>query len=309
MSLRVGTRGSALAVAQTEQTVATLAGAHSGLQSELVCISTTGDQILDRPLREAGGKGLFVKELDEALLDGRIDCAVHSLKDVPSELPAGVVIASVLRREDPRDVLLSRTGQSLSEFETGSVLGTTSLRRAAQALAVNSELKVTLLRGNVATRMGKVAGGDIDLTFLARAGLHRLGIVMGGLSAVDQDPQSFVPAIGQGAVAITVRASDTATRDLVGLVNDADSHTAVAAERAFAAVFGGGCHLPLAGYAQVEGARVVLTGLVASPDGREVLRGQKQGERSDVEALGQALAEELLSRGADRILAKVEKLS
>lgn len=312
MMLRVGTRGSALAVAQTQQSLRSLVEASGCEPPQILTISTTGDQIQDRPLREAGGKGLFVKELDEALLDGRIDCAVHSLKDVPSELPEGVVLGAVLCREDSRDVLLSRQAVALESFPAGSVLGTTSLRRAAQALALNAGLKVTLLRGNVATRMAKVSDGVIDLTFLARAGLNRLGISAGALSFSDQAADRFVPAVGQGAVAFTVRADDTATRSVLASVNDPESELAVRAERAFAAVFGGGCHLPLAGNATLKDGRIVVTGMVASPDGSRVLRGQREGDAlnvSTVERLGQDLAEDLLGQGAAAILAEVSELS
>jgi hydroxymethylbilane synthase len=306
LKLKVGTRRSPLAVAQTRQTVEALAAEEGGLSWELVEIHTTGDRIRDRPLREAGGKGLFVKELDDALLDGRVDCAVHSLKDVPSELPEGLSVAAYLRRASPLDVLVTRDGRSLAELPAGSRLGTTSPRRAAQALACNPSLEVVLLRGSVATRLERIREAAMDATFLARAGLDRLGIDVAPLVISEMDPQVFVPAVGQGAIAVTVRSEDAAAGALWAKVNDAATAIAVEAERAFARVFGGGCHLPIAAYAVVEGDAVRIEGLVASPDGTRLLRDRAGGPCREAQAIGRRLGAALLDAGAAAILQALE---
>ena len=306
MKLRVGTRASPLAVTQCEQAMQTVASTSGGVQWELVPMTSTGDRIQDRPLRDAGGKGLFVKELDEALCRGHIDCAVHSFKDLPTDKAPGVRLAAVLQRADPSDVLLTRDGSALQDLPEGSRLGTTSLRRACQALAGNSGLQIVLLRGNVQTRLRRLLDADVDATFLARAGLLRLQVDPSPAVALPMDPTSFVPAPAQGALAITVRDDDSATAAVVGAATHLDSERATAAERAFAAVFGGGCHLPLAAYASVTGSQLRLIGLVGAPDGQRVVRDTVQTTLGEAEAAGEELGRSLLAQGADEILADVE---
>lgn len=270
MKLRVGTRRSPLALTQTGQAMEQLKARVAGLSYELVEIVTTGDRILDRPLREAGGKGLFLKELDEALLDGRIDCAVHSMKDVPTDLAVGTVVAAVLERADARDVLITNNRVDLEGLPAGAVVGTTSLRRQAQILAVIPGAQIRLLRGNVQTRLGRLAEGHCDATFLAMAGLERLGIAP--IPGVALDPTMFVPAPGQGALAITAREQDAEVLAVLGTMDHGDSRVAVSAERAFARVFGGGCHLPLAAHAHRSGNELVLVGVLIAPDGSRAIR-------------------------------------
>jgi hydroxymethylbilane synthase len=330
VKLRVGTRRSPLALAQTRQTMDAVVRAAAGVSYELVEIVTTGDRITDRPLREAGGKGLFLKELDEALVEGRIDCAVHSLKDVPTELAPGTAIAAVLERADVRDVLLTVAGHDLAGLPEGATIGTTSHRRQAQALACAPHATTKLLRGNVETRLRRLAEWSCDATFLALAGLGRLGFVLGtdgvlswpesiGHGAVDVrgvtlDAFDFVPAPGQGAVAITTREGDRASADAVSGVVHEDTMLAVLAERAFARTFGGGCHLPLAAYAERSGGDLDLVGLLLTPDGTREIRdrvhtqlGQgREGREHRAEELGESLGREFLEAGADEILALAE---
>jgi len=309
VKLRVGTRRSALALTQTRQTLDTLAARVRGLSYEIVEVTTTGDRILDRPLREAGGKVLFTKELDEALLEGRVDCAVHSLKDVPSELAPGTVIAAVLQREDPRDVLVTRDARTLAELAEDTVVGTTSLRRASQLLALKPAASTRLLRGNIETRLRKLVEGECDATFLAAAGLARLGLGLSPAHGVALDPFVFVPAAGQGAVAITVREGDEAVADAVGKVEHSATRAAVEAERAFARVFGGGCYLPLAAYALVdegEAGEVRLVGVLLTADGRRMLRDETRGPASRAAALGASLGRAFLERGGGEFLAAAE---
>lgn len=317
MKLRVGTRRSPLALTQTKQALDELVRRSPGLSYELVEVVTTGDRIQDRPLREAGGKGLFLKELDEALLDGRIDCAVHSMKDVPTDLAPGSTMAAVLERHDPRDVLVTAAGLQLAELPPGASIGTTSLRRQAQALGNVPHVQIRLLRGNVETRLRRVVEGAFDATFLAAAGLGRLGVSLAPAVGVPLDPFVFVPAPGQGALAITAREGDAAVLDALAVMNHADSRTAVMAERGFARLFGGGCHLPLAAYAEKRGSELKLVGLMVAPDGSRSIRdevrldlsaaapdGSDDGARA--EALGEALAKAFFDRGAREIIAMAD---
>ncbi len=330
MKLRVGTRRSPLALAQTRQTMDAVVRAHGDVTYELIEIVTTGDRITDKPLREAGGKGLFLKELDEALLAGRIDCAVHSLKDVPTELAPGTAIAAVLERADVRDVLLSREGFDLAGLPRGATIGTTSLRRQAQALAAAPQASARLLRGNVETRLRKLGEGVCDATFLALAGLGRLGFSLREDGAVAWpegleagattvrgailDAFDFIPAPGQGAVAITTREEDDDSSDAVAVVSHEETMLAILAERAFARTFGGGCHLPLAAFAEKHGNDLSLVGLLLTADGTREIRDrvhtqlgtepQEMVERA--EELGASLGREFLDTGADEILALAE---
>jgi hydroxymethylbilane synthase len=314
VKLRVGTRRSPLALTQTGQALDELSRRVPGLEWELVEVVTSGDRIQDRPLREAGGKGLFLKELDEALLAGRIDCAVHSLKDVPTDLAPATAIAAVLERADARDVLVTARGLSLEELAPDAAIGTTSLRRQAQALAKIPRARIGLLRGNVETRLGRVTGGDFDATFLAAAGLARLGLSTAPAVGLPLDPFAFVPAAGQGALAITAREHDAAVLEVLATMNHAPSRTAAAAERGFARVFGGGCHLPLAAYGEVRRRELCLVGLVLSPDGSRGLReegrvelvGEAEEDEARARRLGESLARACFERGAAAILAQAE---
>jgi len=309
VKLRVGTRRSPLARTQTGQAMRALCRLRPDISWEEVEILTTGDRIQDRPLREAGGKGLFLRELDEALVAGRIDCAVHSLKDVPSDLAPGTTLAAVLERADPRDVLVTRGGSGLDELPGNARIGTTSLRRASQLLARHPQARIELLRGNVETRLRKLVAGDCDATFLAAAGLARLGLSLAPAAGVYLDPDAFVPAPGQGALAITARDGDVAVLEVLAALDHAHSHRAALAERAFARVFGGGCHLPLAVHAAVEADALRIVGLVASADGQRVLRDRLEGKASDADDLGTSLGRTLLARGAGALVAEADALS
>ena len=295
--IRLGTRGSRLALAQSRWVEAQLRRAHPDLTVELVTIKTTGDRFADQPLSTIGGKGVFVKEIEEALTEGRIDCAVHSMKDVPSELASGLVIAAVPPREDARDVLISGQG-GLAELARGARVGTSSLRRMALVRALRQDLTVRELRGNVDTRLRKLDAGELDALVLASAGLRRLGI-----ARVDSEvlsPRHFVPAIGQGALAVESRADDTV--EVLRVLDDPPTHAAVSAERAFLQRVGGSCRTPLAAHAVVGGDHVQIDALIASPDGTRVIRGERSGRASDGVALGTDLADELLGRGGAAIL-------
>jgi len=296
--IRIGTRGSALALTQARWTLRALEGQATGRPVELVIIKTSGDRFVDRPLSAIGGKGLFVKEIEEALSEGRIDCAVHSMKDVPAELAPGLTIAAVPARVDPRDVVLSRTGAPLSELPAGARLGTSSLRRMALVRAFHAGLEIVPLRGNVDTRLRKLDAGELDAIVLAAAGLQRLGITRQNVEKLD--PKHFVPAIGQGALAIETRLTDIP--DEVLALEHAPTRAATEAERAFLLAVGGSCHTPLAAHATLDGEGLHLRALIASPDGQRVIRGERSGDAVEAAALGASLAEELLSLGGDEIL-------
>lgn len=264
---RIGARGSKLSLAQTEQTRARWA-ALLGVDTtalEIAPITTSGDRIQDRRLIEAGGKGLFTKELDEALLDGRIDIAVHSLKDLPTQLPEGIVLACVPEREDPRDAFVSLKAKTLDDLESNSIIGTASLRRQAQVLFARNDVRVSTLRGNVDTRLAKLEAGDADATFLALAGLKRLGLQARAASLVD--PQAMPPAACQGALAITARADDARVRDALVALEDAQARIEIEAERAFLAALDGSCRTPIAALARVDAGALSLLGETLRPDG------------------------------------------
>jgi len=270
VKVRIGTRGSPLALAQAHQVAARLVAAN-GLgehQCEIVIIKTTGDRITDRPLIEAGGKGLFTKELEEALFSGDIDLAVHSMKDVPALLPPGLSIAAILEREDPRDAFVSLKYSSLADMPAGAIVGTSSPRRRAQVLRARPDLKVVEFRGNVETRLRKLADGVADATFLACAGLNRLGLSQ-HISAIMND-DVMLPAVAQGAIGIEIRIGDNRIEDLLAPLNDADTALCVAAERAYLAQLEGSCRTPIAGFAQLEGARLRMRGEILSTDGQRV---------------------------------------
>jgi hydroxymethylbilane synthase len=298
-TITVGSRGSDLALWQTRWVIARLQQARPDVEFRIQRITTRGDVVRDRALSQVGGKGLFVKEIEAALLAGEIDLAVHSLKDMPTDLPEDLAIGAVTAREDPRDVLVSRLGLKLAELPPGARVGTGSLRRAAQLRASRPDLQIVDLRGNVDTRLRKAATEEYDAVVLAAAGLIRLGYsdrITEYLS-----PGVMLPAGGQGALCVEVRAGDEATRTLVSMVHDPLTDAAVTAERAFLARIGGGCQVPIAAYGIVNDDELWLRGLVASIDGSRLLRNDLCGSWTEPAALAQALAEEMLAQGADEI--------
>jgi hydroxymethylbilane synthase len=299
-TIRIGSRGSPLALVQAREVQSRLAKA-CGLDPsriEIKVIRTTGDAIQDRPLADVGGKGLFTKEIEEALLAGTIDLAVHSSKDMPTVLPAGLVLSAFLPREDPRDAFIARAAnpgaKTLRDLPPGAVVGTASLRRQALVKHLRPDLKIVPLRGNVETRLRKLEAGDFDATVLAVAGLKRLGLLAHASSLLD--PEDFVPAVGQGAIGLETRDNDATTRALVAMINDADTATALAAERAFLAVLDGSCRTPIGGYARVDGDRIRFRGIIAKPDGSEVLDIARDGARGDATQLGSEAGRELKAR-------------
>lgn len=302
---RIGTRGSPLAMAQTIEARDRLADAVPALAGpgvmEIVEIKTSGDAILDRPLADVGGKGLFTKELDVALVDGRIDIAVHSIKDVETFLPDGVVLACCLEREDPRDALLSADAPSLKQLPPGSVVGTASLRRQAQLLYRRPDLKVTLIRGNVQTRLAKLADGLYDATMLALAGLNRLGMADKATEVLA--PEEMLPAVGQGAVGITCRADDARALEWLGAVDHAETHIRIRAERALLAALDGSCRTPIGGLAELDGDTLRLRALVARADGSAVFETERHGAVSEAVALGDDAGRELRARAGDDLFA------
>ncbi|MCW6507425.1 hydroxymethylbilane synthase [Lichenifustis flavocetrariae] len=301
--LRIGTRGSPLALAQARETRDRLLAAHGWQHDaiEIVVIRTTGDMIQDRALSEAGGKGLFTKELDIALADHAIDLAVHSAKDLPTVMPDGIAVPGYLPREDVRDVLITRAGGDLHSLPQGAVVGSASLRRQAQVRKVRPDLQVRLLRGNVQTRLAKVQAGDFDATLLALAGLKRLGL--GHLAMTILDKDQFLPAVGQGAVAIAVRREDDATQQAISLVLDPATGSALACERAFLTLLDGSCRTPIAGHAVLHDRHLDFRGLVLTPDGAESVETFASGPVGDATRLGEEAARDLLSRAPQHVLA------
>jgi len=295
--LVIASRGSQLALWQARWVQGQLAA--RGHECRIEIIKTTGDKITDVPLAKVGTKGLFTKEIEEALLDGRADLAVHSLKDLPTELPAGLVIAAVPEREDPRDAVV---GKRLDDLANGALVGTSSLRRSAQLKKLRPDLRIESVRGNVDTRLRKLDEGQYDAIILAAAGLKRLG--WGDRIAEIVPVERMCSAVGQGALAIETRASGPGF-DAVGALDDAASHTAVTAERGVLAALGGGCQVPIGAHGTVANGRIQLLAIVAAPDGSEVVRARAEGPVDEAEALGRGLGEELLSRGARQILEAV----
>ena len=295
-ALRIGTRGSPLALVQA-RTVRSRLAAATGLNEdtiELVVIRTTGDTIQDRPLAEEGGKGLFTKEIEEALLEKRIDLAVHSAKDMPTLLPEGLILAACLEREDPRDVFISRKARTLAELPRGASLGTTSPRRQAIAKRVRPDLNVVPLRGNVETRLRKLDSGEVDATLLALAGLKRLGLVEHATNIMSAE--EFLPAVGQGAIGIEARAGDSRICDILARIDHADTSTAIACERAFLAALDGSCKTPIAGHATISGNAVQFRGLIARPDGGAAHDISGTGIRKDAATIGADAGLELKHR-------------
>ncbi len=301
--IRIGTRGSLLALTQSKAIKASIEGLWTGLQVELTIIKTTGDKIVDVPLAKVGGKGLFVKEIEDALLAESVDLAVHSMKDVPSVLPDGLEVGIIPAREDPRDVLISRNGEGLRDLPAGARVGSSSLRRAAQIKRMRPDLEILTLRGNLDTRLRKLQDGDYEAIVLAAAGLHRMGWRDRITAYFEID--EFVPAIGQGSLGLEFRANDSEMRRLLAPMHDPDTADAVVAERSFLRELEGGCQTPIGGYARAHGDSVELLGLVASLDGRKIFRAAKSAPRNEAEDLGRALAQELLESGAKSLLEEI----
>jgi hydroxymethylbilane synthase len=303
--LRIATRQSRLALWQAEHVAALLRAAHPGLNVELVPMTTQGDRILDRPLANIGGKGLFIKELELAMSEQRADIAVHSMKDVPSELPPGMVLAAMLPRADPRDAFVSLRHKDFASLPQGARVGTSSLRRQCQLKYARPDLELITLRGNVDTRLRKLEEEQYDAIILAAAGLIRLGLE----SRITQyfDYQHSVPAVGQGIIGIECRAEDARNIGFVQALNDAEAWQCCLAERAFAQRLEGSCQSPIAGFATLTGQQLQLHGVIGSPDGREVYRGANTGASADARAIGVALAERLLKDGAEQLLNRLRE--
>jgi len=303
MQLRIGTRGSALALWQAEWVRSQLTAAHQGLTVELVTIKTEGDKILDVPLAKVGGKGLFVKEIEAALLEGRVEVAVHSMKDMPAELLAGLRVAAMPLREDPRDVLVMREGSGFADLPPGARVGTSSLRRATQLLHLRGDLKIETLRGNLDTRLRKLETQGFHAVVVAAAGMKRMGL--SHLITQYLEPGLMLPAVGQGALGIETRTEDARINELVAGLAHPPTMVAVRAERAFLRRLEGGCEVPIGGYATLEGERLTLTGMVADLKGRRVIRRVLEGEARQAEEIGESLAEVVLSTGGAEILAEI----
>jgi len=303
--LRIATRQSRLALWQAEHVAALLRAAHPGLKVELVPMTTQGDRILDRPLANIGGKGLFIKELELAMSEHRADIAVHSMKDVPSELPPGMVLAAMLPRADPRDAFVSLRHKDFASLPQGARVGTSSLRRQCQLKYARPDLELITLRGNVDTRLRKLEEEQYDAIILAAAGLIRLGLE----SRITQyfDYEHSVPAVGQGIIGIECRADDARNIDFVRALNDAEAWQCCLAERAFAQRLEGSCQSPIAGFATLTGKQLQLHGVIGSPDGREVYRGANSGASADARAIGVELAERLLKDGAEQLLNRLRE--
>ncbi len=301
--IRIATRKSALALWQAEYVKARLEASHPGLKVSLVPMVSRGDKLLDAPLAKIGGKGLFVKELETALMENEADIAVHSMKDVPMEFPEGLGLYCICEREDPRDAFVSNHFDDLDALPPGSVVGTSSLRRQAQLLARRPDLKIQFLRGNVNTRLAKLDAGEYDAIILAAAGLIRLGFGDRIRSSIGVDES--LPAGGQGAVGIECRTGDSELHALLECLNHAPTATRVVAERALNKRLNGGCQVPIACYAVLEGEQLWLRGLVGQPDGTVLLRAEGRAPAAEAEALGVQVAEELLAQGAEQILKAV----
>lgn len=303
--LRIGSRGSPLALAQAREVQGRIAAA-AGLDAariEINVIRTTGDVVQDRPLAEAGGKGLFTKEIEAALSAGVVDLAVHSSKDLPTLLPAGLVLAGFPPREDARDAFICRTAATLRALPPGAVVGTASPRRQALVRRLRPDLAAVTLRGNVETRLRKLDAGEVDATLLAVAGLKRLGLLPAATALLD--PEEFVPAVGQGAIGIETRADDAKTRALVEAIGDADTAAALAAERAFLAVLDGSCRTPIGGHAKIEGGTLRFRGIVVKPDGSEAFEVVRDGRREQARELGADAGRELRDRASADFFVRV----
>ncbi|WP_337922058.1 hydroxymethylbilane synthase [Vibrio cholerae] len=301
--IRIATRQSPLALWQANYVKDALMAAHPELQVELVTMVTRGDVILDTPLAKVGGKGLFVKELEIAMLEGRADLAVHSMKDVPVDFPDGLGLVTICEREDPRDAFVSNTYAKIEDLPSGAIVGTCSLRRQCQLKAARPDLVIKELRGNVGTRLSKLDAGEYDAIILAAAGLKRLELESRIRSFIE--PEQSLPAVGQGAVGIECRVNDQRVRALLAPLNHADTADRVRCERAMNLTLQGGCQVPIGSYALLEGDTIWLRALVGEPDGSQIVRGEIRGPRTQAEQLGITLAEQLLSQGAKEILERL----
>ncbi len=301
--IRIGTRASALALWQAEWVKSELEKKYPGMTVSLTKIKTTGDKILDVPLAQVGGKGLFVKEIEEAMLANEIDIAVHSMKDVPTLFPDGLHLSCITKREDARDALLTRNNMKFKDLPQGATIGTSSLRRQAQLMSVRPDFKIQQLRGNVDTRLRKLKEGQFDAIILAAAGVRRLGLAENVSEYLD--PAISLPAIGQGALGIECRVDDRELNDLIAFFNHQDTRTCVTGERALLRRLEGGCQVPIACYGQMMNGKLHLIGLVGSVDGKRIIKDTIEGEADKAEKLGVTLAEKLLSKGADVILREV----
>ena len=298
--LRIATRSSPLALWQAEEVARRLKPLYPDLRVSLVQMKTRGDKLLDAPLAKVGGKGLFVKELEAGILEGKADIAVHSMKDVPVDFPPGLELAVIMEREDPRDAFVSNHYESLATMPAGTLVGTSSLRRQTQIRERYPHLKIDWLRGNVNTRLRKLDEGEYDAIILASAGLMRLGFEQRIKLALE--PEECLPAIGQGAVGIEVRSDDVAVKQLLAPLAHADTTSRIAAERAMNQTLNGGCQVPIAGYAILNDGQIYMRGLVGEPDGSRILRAEISGSVEQAASLGKRLAEDLLAQGADDIL-------
>jgi hydroxymethylbilane synthase len=301
--IKIGTRGSQLALWQANWVKDTLCANVDNLEVELVTIKTKGDKILDVPLAKVGGKGLFVKEIEDAILSGRVDLAVHSMKDMPAKIPTGLCIGAVPERENPADVLISQNHKKLKDFPNGARIGTSSLRRAAQLLYVRKDLTILPLRGNLDTRMQKLKTENLDAIVLAAAGVNRLGL--SAQISEQLDHEVMLPAVGQGALCIEMRENDAKMSELIQTLDDLQTRQVVLGERAFLNRLEGGCQIPVAGHGRIENNEFVFEGLVAETDGSVMIRESHCGPLKDSEKIGIELAEHLLERGADEILANL----
>jgi hydroxymethylbilane synthase len=299
-TITIATRKSPLAMWQAEHVAAELKKIHPDIQVELMGMTTQGDKILDTPLAKIGGKGLFIKELEQGLISGEADIAVHSMKDVPVELPAGLHLAVIMQREDPRDAFVARDYQNIDQLPQGACVGTSSLRRQCQLAEQRPDLVIKSLRGNVNTRLRKLDDGEYDAIILAAAGLKRLGFDDRITALIG--PEQSLPAIGQGAVGIECRADDPRINELIAPLHHTETACCVSAERAMNQRLKGGCQVPIAGYAMLESGNLWLRGLVGEPDGSRIIRGEVEGAIDEVQAMGEGLAERLLEWGADKIL-------
>jgi len=306
-SIKIGTRASKLALWQANWVQSALSEKFPGQKVELVTIKTKGDKILDVPLAKVGGKGLFVKEIEQALLEGRIDLAVHSMKDMPAEIPEGLCIGAIPQREDPADVLVARENLDFSNLKRGAVIGTSSLRRAAQLRHARPDISITPLRGNLDTRLKKLQTENLDAIVLAAAGIKRLNLTDRITEYLQAD--IMLPAVGQGALCIEMRRDDPIIAPMLATLDHANSRTVVLGERAFLNRLGGSCQVPIAGHGELLADTFSLTGLVADMDGSRIIKSQLSGPADSSEAIGIKLAEQLLARGADEILEKLEAVS
>ncbi len=303
-SIKIGTRASKLALWQANWVQSALTEEFPGHQVELVTIKTKGDKILDVPLAKVGGKGLFVKEIEQALLDGRIDLAVHSMKDMPAEIPQGLCIGAIPRRENAADVLVSNGGLTFAELKSGARIGTSSLRRAAQLRHARPDINIVALRGNLDTRLKKLETEDLDAIVLAAAGIRRLELEHKITEYLQADV--MLPAVGQGALCIEMRRDDPIIGPMLATLDHPMSRAVVLGERAFLNRLGGSCQVPIAGNGDISANRFTLTGLVADVDGSRIIKSSLSGPADNAETIGEDLAEQLLARGADKILEELD---